>query len=109
MESGSNGIGAGDSRNHGGFFYDKLVLPLLLERIYEDKDRQEAVIKASDVDWVIVRPGFLTNGGFTGEYRVLTDLDGVQARRISRSDVAHFILEQLRSPKYLKQTPLLTY
>ncbi len=104
-----SGIGAGDSLNHGGFFYDKLLLPLLLKRIYEDKDRQEEIIGASDVDWVIVRPGFLTNGGFTGSYRVLTELDGVKARRISRTDVAHFILEQLRSRKYLGQTPLVTY
>jgi putative NADH-flavin reductase len=103
-----SGIGAGDSRNHGGFFYDKLLFPLLMKRIYEDKDRQEEIIRASDVDWVIVRPGFLTNGAFTGDYRVVTKLDGVRARRISRTDVAHFILEQLRSRKYLRQTPLVT-
>jgi len=31
------GIGAGDSKGHGGFFYDRLVHPLLLRTIYEDK------------------------------------------------------------------------
>src|SRR5436305_1164889 len=35
------GIGAGDSRGHGGFLYDRLILPLLLAEIYEDKTRQE--------------------------------------------------------------------
>ena len=103
------GIGAGDSRGHGGFFYDKIFQPLLLKSIYEDKDREEALIKESKVNWIIVRPGFLTNGPETGTYRVLTDMTGVKAGKISRADVAHFILKQLDSSEYSSQTPLLTY
>ncbi len=41
------GMGAGDSRGHGGFLYDRLILPLLLRKVYEDKDRQEDAIRAS--------------------------------------------------------------
>ena len=103
------GIGAGDSRGHGGFFYDRLFLPLLLKSIYADKDRQEALIRAADLDWTIVRPSFLTNGPLTGRYRVLTDLAGVTAGHISRADVAHFMLQELSANRYLRQTPLLTY
>lgn len=103
------GIGAGDSRGHGGFLYDRLFLPFLLRTIYADKDRQETLIRASGVDWVIVRPGFLTNGPLTGRYRAITNLSGVTAGRISRADVAHFILQQLVAPSHLRQTPLLTY
>lgn len=103
------GIGAGDSRGHGGFFYDKIIQPLLLKTMYEDKDREEAILKASAVDWMIVRPGLLTNGKHTGKYRVLTDMAGVTAGKISRADVADFILGQMARPTYFKQTPLLTY
>ena len=103
------GIGAGDSRGHGGFFYDKLFQPLLLKNIYEDKDREESLIRDSQVNWIIVRPGFLTNGPMTGTYRALTNLTGVKAGKISRADVAHFILNQLDSSEYVRQTPLLTY
>lgn len=103
------GIGAGDSRNKGGFLYDRIFNPLLLKTIYEDKDRQEEIIRQSDLDWLIVRPGFLTNGPLTGNYRVLTDLGGVKAGTISRADVAHFILNQLKDKTYFGQTPLLTY
>jgi putative NADH-flavin reductase len=103
------GIGAGDSRGHGGFLYDRLFRPFLLRTIYADKNRQESLIKAGDVEWVIVRPGFLTNGPLTGRYRVVTDLSGVTAGWISRADVAHFILQQLVAPSYLRQAPLLTY
>lgn len=103
------GIGAGDSRGHGGFLYDRIFFPLALRSVYADKDRQEELIRASGLEWTIVRPGFLTNGPLTGRYRALTDLGGVTAGRISRADVAHFILEELRSGHYLRQTPLITY
>jgi putative NADH-flavin reductase len=103
------GIGAGDSRGHGGFLYDRLFNPVLLKTIYQDKDRQEGLIRASGTDWTIVRPGFLTNGPLTGKYRVLTDLRGVTAGRISRADVAHFLVGELSARRFLGQTPLLTY
>jgi putative NADH-flavin reductase len=103
------GIGAGDSRGHGGFFYDRIFQPLLLKTIYEDKDRQENLIKASQADWLIVRPAFLTNGPRTGKYRVITELEGVTAGKISRGDVADFILNQLEGLSFFRQTPLLTY
>jgi len=103
------GIGAGDSKGPGGFLYDRIFNPLLLKTIYEDKNRQEALIRASDTDWTIIRPGFLTNGPLTGKYRVLTDLRGITAGKISRADVAHFMLEELAANRYLGQAPLLTY
>ena len=103
------GIGAGDSRWHGGFFYDFFVRSLLIKTMYEDKDRQEALIKASAADWTIVRPGFLTNGPLTKNFRVVTDLRGVTAGKISRADVAHFILGEIAVNRYLGQTPLLSY
>jgi len=103
------GLGAGDSRGHGGFLYDKIFYPLLLKTIYEDKDRQEQVVRESGLDWVIVRPGVLTNGPRTGEYRVLTELKGVHGGKISRADVADFILREAAEMKYEGQTPLLTY
>ena len=102
------GIGAGDTKGHGGFLYDAIFLPFLLRTIYADKDRQESLIKASGVDWTIVRPGFLTNGPLTENYRILTNMAGVTAGRISRADVAHFMLKALESKQYLRQTPLLT-
>ena len=102
------GIGAGDSRGHGGFLYDHLIEPTLLRTIYEDKDRQEDILRDSDLDWIIVRPAQLTNGEATGQYRVLLDLKGVKVDEIARADVAGFVLQQLTSDEYLHKTPLLT-
>jgi len=103
------GIGAGDSKGHGGFLYDRIFKPLLLRTIYEDKDKQEKHIQESGLDWVIPRPAGLTNGPRTGKYRVLTDLTGITAKRISRADVADFIVRELGEMKYTKTAPLLTY
>jgi putative NADH-flavin reductase len=66
------GLGAGDSRGHGGLLYDAVVFPLLLKRVYADKDVQEWIVKSSGLDWTIVRPGLLKNSPATGRYRVLT-------------------------------------
>jgi putative NADH-flavin reductase len=102
------GVGAGDSRGQGGFLYDHIVQPLLLKSTYEDKDRQEAQIRTSAVDWTIVRPGALTDAPATGLYQVLTTNDGTRARRIARGDVATFIVENLAEPDYLHQAVLLS-
>jgi putative NADH-flavin reductase len=65
------GLGAGDSRGHGGMIYDSVVFPLLLKRVYDDKE-QEWIIRSSGLDWTIVRPGLLTNRPAIGRYRILT-------------------------------------
>ena len=101
------GLGAGDSRGHGGFIYDAVVFPLLLKRVYDDKDVQEWIIRSSGLDWTIVRPGLLRNRPATGRYRVLTALKDWQFGAISRSDVANFLVEQIDNRTLVGTTPLL--
>jgi len=102
------GIGAGDSKGHGGFFYDTVILPLMLKTIYDDKDIQEALIEKSATEWTIVRPGFLTDNPAENRYHVLTNLDGVQSGNISRADVAHFIIGAVEQGLYIDETVFLT-
>jgi putative NADH-flavin reductase len=103
------GIGAGDSRGHGGFLYDKIIFPWFTIETYVDKDRQEALIGESSLDWIIVRPASFTDGPQRGNLRALTDLKGITIRSISRADTAAFVLEQLRSDTYLRKAPLVGY
>ncbi len=100
------GIGAGDSRDKGGFLYSVVLLPLLLKRVYDDKDVQEQIIRKSTLDWVIVRPGSLTRGPRTGSYRVLTNPEEWRMGKISRADVADFLVRQIDEDTYLGETPL---
>ena len=103
------GIGAGDSKGHGGFLYDFIIFPFFTRETYRDKDRQEELIRQSSLDWIIVRPASFTNGPLRGNLRVVTDLSGVTIRSISRADVASFVLDQLASNRYLRQIPLVGY
>jgi hypothetical protein len=48
---------------------ETILFPLLLKRVYEDKDVQEWIIRSSGLDWTLVRPGLLTSGPATGRYR----------------------------------------
>ena len=102
-------LGIGDSRNHGGFVFDRLFQPLLLGPAYKDKDRQEAAIRASSLDWVVIRPAMLTNGAARGRIRATTDLAGVNGGKIARADVAQFVLEQLTTDTWLRRTPVILW
>jgi uncharacterized protein YbjT (DUF2867 family) len=102
------GMGAGDSRGHGGFVFDKLIFPLLLRKVYADKDRQEAIVRQSGLDWVLVRPVVLNDKTGSGTVRALTDLSEVHGGTISRQDVASFVLDQVSDERWLRQAPLIT-
>ena len=102
-------LGVGDSRGHGGFVFDRLFQPLLLSQAYKDKVRQEAAIRASSLDWVIVRPGRLTDDPAQGHARAVVNLAGVHGGKIARADVARFVVDQLTTDTWLKRTPVLLW
>ena len=102
------GLGAGDSAGHGGFLYDRIVKAFIIRTIYHDKDRQEAVVRSSGLDWVIVRPSVLNDKPASGRIRAFTDLTGFNGGTIPRADVAAFVLAQVKSDRWLRQTPLIT-
>jgi putative NADH-flavin reductase len=101
------GLGAGDSRGHGGILYNT-ILALLLGRVYADKDAQEWIIRRSRLDWTIVRPTVLTTGPRTGAYRVLVDPRDWQSGFISRADVAEFLVKQIDDANLVRKMPVLT-
>jgi putative NADH-flavin reductase len=104
------GMGAGDSRGHGGLLYDRIILPLLLREIYLDKDRQEQVVRESGLAWTLIRPAFLTDGPLTGRYRCLTQFaPGDRMGKISRADVAHFVVQELAQERCRGQVANLSY
>ena len=99
-------LGVGDSAGRLGLYYTFFVVPVILPFYFWDKARQERAIAASLAEWVIVRPGALTSGARRGRClhggRVGSFLWTV---RISRADVADFMLNQLVTDAYLRQAP----
>src|SRR5215213_7781663 len=102
------GVGVGDSKGHVGFLYDRIIRPLVVKNVYEDKERQEEEIEQSDLEWVIVRPAQLTDEPARGEYKVYLK-GSYTAAKISRADVAAFMLAQLTEDTYVHKTPVISY
>jgi len=102
-------MGAGDSAGHGGFLFDNLLFPLLLRNVYADKDRQEAIVRDSGLDWVLVRPAVLNDKRSRGTIRAITDLSGFHGGSIAREDVARFVLDQLGDDVWLYRSPLISW
>lgn len=100
-------LGVGDSYGQPGFFFTKIVVPTILKHAFADKEIQEQIIQASNLDWIIVRPGGLNNKPKTSIYR--HGLDKSISGNISRADVAEFMLKQLKSDEYLRKTPAICY
>lgn len=99
-------LGVGESRDQVPFAF-KMLMNTVLKKAMDDKERQEALVKASGFDWIIVRPGGLTNGPATGSYKAGVDVR-LTAGQVSRADVAAFVLQQLDDDTYLRQAPAIT-
>lgn len=91
------------------------VLPVMLsfspktKTMFADKVRQEQIVRQSDLDWIIVRPARLTDGPKTGAYKSGVPMSiGINAK-ITRADVADFILKQVSDDSYLHKVPRLSY
>jgi uncharacterized protein YbjT (DUF2867 family) len=103
------GLGAGDSRGHGGVLFDTLIFPLLLRKVYDDKNRQEDAVRGSKLDWVLVRPVVLNDKPARGAVRALTDLSAIHGGTVARGDVAKFVVQQLTDDTWLRRAPLITW
>ena len=99
-------LGIGDTAGRLGLLYTFIVIPFVLPFYFFDKTRQERLIARSNAEWVIVRPGVLTNSRRRGSYRHGRRVGNfITGGRISRADVADFMLDQLESDAYLGTAP----
>jgi putative NADH-flavin reductase len=103
-------LGVGDSQGNLNFWWKYIMFGLLLRPAYADHVRQEEFVMQSDLDWTIIRPAAFTDGPHTGEYRHgFSASDNAVTLKISRADVADFLLKQLTDDTYLRKTPGLSY
>jgi putative NADH-flavin reductase len=84
------------------------LLKLLQRDLLEDAVGAARVIQESDLDWVIVRAPVLNEGEKKGEYRV-GYVGKESGTRLSRADLAGFMLEQTTDDTYLHQAPMVSY
>ncbi|WP_046244831.1 NAD(P)-dependent oxidoreductase [Hymenobacter terrenus] len=103
-------LGMGDSQAALPFSYKYLIVPLFLRHAFADSELQESLIRQSPLAWTIARPATLTNGARTGVYRhgFPATEKGLKIK-ISRADVADFMLKQLHDVTYLRKAASLSY
>ena len=85
----------------------KVLYRFLLRNIYEDKAKGDAQLRHSTLDWTLVYPVILTNGPRTGNYKVGEQLPMKGLPKVSRADVADFMLQQLIHPTFIRKEPLI--
>lgn len=71
--------------------------------VVRGKTHELELIRRSNLDWIAVRPTRMVNGPLTGRYH--SDAHRMPGTSITRPDVAHFMLRQLKEDGYLRQAP----
>ena len=104
----TSAIGVGDAF-HDAPLFSRIMIRLLLRDIYADKAIGDALVEESGLDWTIVQPAQLTNGPLTGTCRAGENLKWSGIPTISRADVAHFMLGELKQSAYIGKTVRLGY
>lgn len=96
-------LGVGDSEANE-TFYERLLMSTFLRGADKDKAAMESAVESSGLSWVILRPAILSDDSATGNVCVFSAETDEKAHKITRADVAAFMLAQLASDKYLHQT-----
>lgn len=84
-------------------FRDSIVPPayllgrLLFSRVVSDASAMERVFRESELDWTMVRPPELTDKPYTGKYRVREGHLPRFGFKISRADVADFMIKSVEN------------
>lgn len=105
----STGAGVRDPHDTPKLF-DKAIVALLQvvsKNVYADMQRVVETVRASDRDWTIVRVPMLTDDTKKGTVRVGYVGNGI-GTRITRADMADFMLKQLQDNTYLRQAPAIS-
>jgi putative NADH-flavin reductase len=91
------------------FIFGRILMPMFLDRMYEDAAVADSIIEKSGCEWVIVRPMSFSYGPKAEKITVVTDMTlTVPLRlRISRADVASFLVEQLVKDEYVGKMPVI--
>jgi putative NADH-flavin reductase len=77
--------------------FTKYILQKILQNPYDDQRIMERLIKESDINWTIMRPPRLLDKPATGHYRVAINVFLKNCLTISRADVAHFMISNIKN------------
>lgn len=95
-------IGEGASRENSTIFV-RLLLSTFLRGADKDKAEMESAVSRSGMDWVILRPAVLSDEPAKGDVRLFHAETGEKTHKITRADLASFMVAQLSSDEHLHE------
>lgn len=98
--------GAGESLAQASLL-QRVIFATLLWAPYQDKNMMEPDVKASGLEWTIVRPTALTNGQRTGRY-VVSVGTAPKTFSVTRADVATSMLRAVEERLWIGEAPTVT-
>lgn len=105
----ASGLDVNPSHNFFIRLITKYVLQKILKNMYADLERMEKIIKESDRNWTIMRPPQLTNAPLTGRYRFAINGFLKNGLKISRADLAYFMIDNIANTAIYKTTVEVAY
>lgn len=95
-------LGAHESWDNLNFFWKRIMFGLLLRPVFQDHELQESLVRASGLDWTIVRPSTFQEGPATGRFREdFKPGEPGLTLKIARGDIAEFLRRQIGERGYL--------
>jgi uncharacterized protein YbjT (DUF2867 family) len=97
-------LGAHESWSNLNFFWKRIMFGALLKPVFRDHELQEKLVRASGLDWTIVRPSAFEDGPAQGGYKEDFGPDERKLKlTIRRADIADFLTRQLGEATYLRR------
>ncbi len=89
-------------------FFKYVIRPVFLRHVFADKGRAEALLTGSGLDFVNVQPGRLLDARARGDVRASLDGRGLKPR-MTREDLAAFMVDPLESDQWLGRSVVIGY
>lgn len=86
----------------------KALMTVITKDVLQDSEANVKFIRATDLDWTIVRFPRLVEGQRTGKYRI-GNVGKESGSQLSRADAADFIIRELEQGEYIHKAPVISY
>lgn len=95
-------LGAGTSRANASFFYREAILRVLAPML-PDKQAQEQAVRASDLEWVLVRPPRFVKGEPHGGVRAIREREPGRLGHVVRTELARFLVDCVTDDTHIRE------
>ncbi|MEW4369504.1 NAD(P)-dependent oxidoreductase [Paenibacillus kandeliae] len=102
-------VGGREDASKLGFLY-KYITPVVMKQLLADHRAKDEIVSSSGANWTLVQPPVLTSGERTGQYIAETQISRLPSSKMkmSRANLAQFMLEQAEKQAYSRQTVMVS-